>query len=62
MFAQQVPERFVGQFLKIHRAVAGEQIERLPGLIIELHALAGHHDRSGWQRSISGRRLAPAGA
>jgi hypothetical protein len=39
---EQVTKRLVGQLLKIHHPVARQHIERHPGFIIELNALAGH--------------------
>jgi hypothetical protein len=39
---KQVSESFVREFLKIHHTIARKQIDRLPCLIIELHALAGY--------------------
>src|SRR5436309_1044266 len=49
VLAQQVPERLVGQLLKIHHPVAREEIERVPRLVVELDALAGHGG-SGFRR------------
>ena len=42
VLAQQVPERFVREFLKLHHAVARQKIERRLGLIVELHPFARH--------------------
>ena len=43
VLAQQVPEGFLGELLKVHHAVAREEVERRPGLIVELYAFARHH-------------------
>jgi hypothetical protein len=40
---QKVAERLVRQFLKVHHAVACEQVEGLPGRVVELNPLARHH-------------------
>src|ERR1700734_111952 len=42
VFFQDIGEGFIGQFLKRHHAVARQQIERRPALLVQLHALAGH--------------------
>src|SRR5437764_279682 len=42
VFIQEIAERFVCELLKIHHAVAAQQIERLPGRIVKLNTLAGH--------------------
>lgn len=42
MLFQNIGERFIGQFLKRHHAIARQQIERRPTLVVQLHALAGH--------------------
>ena len=42
MLAQQVAERLLGEFLEGHHAVARQQIERRPALLVELDALARH--------------------
>src|ERR1700731_980026 len=40
VLVQEVTEGLVRQFLKRHHAVARKQVEGVPGLQIELHALA----------------------
>ena len=42
VLAQEVPEGFVGELLKVHRTVARQEVERRPGLIVELYAFARH--------------------
>src|SRR5579883_613541 len=42
VLAQEIAERLVGELLKIHHAVARQKVERRPGLLVELHPLAGH--------------------
>jgi hypothetical protein len=37
---QEIGEGLVGEFLEIPHAVSGEQVEGVPGLLIELNALA----------------------
>jgi hypothetical protein len=39
---QEIGERLVGEFLERRHAVAGEQVEHDPGLVVDLNALAGH--------------------
>jgi len=46
VFLQKIPERLGGELLKIHLAVARQEIESAPGLFVERHALAGHLRRS----------------
>src|SRR5262249_44727623 len=42
VLAQEVAKRFVGELLEILHLIAGQKVERVPGLGIELHALARH--------------------
>jgi hypothetical protein len=42
MLFQNIGERFIRQFLERHHAIARQQIERRPALLIQLHALARH--------------------
>ena len=42
VLVEQVAKRFVGKFLERRLTVAGKQIDRGPGLIVELDALAWH--------------------
>jgi len=42
VLAQQVGERLVGELLKRRHAVARQDVERGPGLVVELHPLARH--------------------
>src|ERR1700722_11256766 len=42
VFFQKIAERLVSQFGKILHLVAAEEIDLPPGLVVELHALAGH--------------------
>jgi hypothetical protein len=41
-FLEQVAERLVREFLKIHHPIARKHIERLPRLVLELNTLAAH--------------------
>jgi hypothetical protein len=41
---QQIGEGLVCDLLEVPHAVPGEQIEGIPGLLIELNALAGHYE------------------
>jgi hypothetical protein len=41
VFFQQIGEGLVGRLLEIPHAVPGEQIEGIPGPLIELNAFAG---------------------
>jgi hypothetical protein len=43
MFLEQIAKRFVGQLLKRRAAVASQKVQCIPGLVIELNALAVHH-------------------
>lgn len=56
MLFQEIAKRLVRQFLKIHHAIPSQQIDGLPGAVIELHALP-RHQRACGQRS---RRLGVA--
>jgi hypothetical protein len=42
VFAQKIADGFVGEFLEVSHAVSAEHVESVPGLLIELRALAGH--------------------
>ena len=42
VFAQQVAKRLVGKLLKVFHLVVRQKIQRVPGLVIELNALAAH--------------------
>ena len=42
VLAQQIGERLVRKLLKSRHAVAGEQVERHPRLVVNGYALAGH--------------------
>src|SRR5262245_40681358 len=42
MFAQQVAERLVGKLLKALHAIVRQQVQRMPGLVVELHPFARH--------------------
>lgn len=42
MFAQQVTEGLIREFLEILHLLACEQIHRLPGFIVELYAFTRH--------------------
>ena len=42
MFLEQIGESLVGQFLEVPHAVPTEQVESVPGFLIELYTLAGH--------------------
>jgi hypothetical protein len=42
MFLQQVAESFISQLLEVHHAVPSQQVERVPGLVVELDSLAAH--------------------
>ena len=42
MFAQKIGKSFIGNLLKTHHPVSCQHGERLPGRVIELHALADH--------------------
>jgi hypothetical protein len=42
MLFQHIGERFICQFLERHHAVAREQIESRPALVVQPYALAGH--------------------
>jgi hypothetical protein len=44
MLYQQVPERLIGEFLKILHAISRQEIERVPSLVIEFDVFAGHRD------------------
>src|SRR6516165_1563826 len=55
VFAQQVAKGLVGELLQRLNRIAPEQIQRLPGLLVELHQLApgigrllGHDDLLRW--------------
>jgi hypothetical protein len=48
---EQVGEGLVGEFLEILHAISPEQVESVPGLLIELNALAWH---SGYSSSSGG--------
>jgi hypothetical protein len=39
---EQVTKRLISQFLKAHHAIASQNVERQPGLVIKLDALPGH--------------------
>src|SRR5262245_30272935 len=39
---QQIGKGLVGQFLEVPHGVARQQIERVPGLIVDLHSFARH--------------------
>ena len=41
---QQVLEGLVGELLKGLAAIMRDGVDRLPGLVIKLHALPGHRD------------------
>jgi hypothetical protein len=43
VLAQQVREGLAGEFLEILHSILGEQIECVPGLLIELNTFAGHN-------------------
>jgi hypothetical protein len=43
VLVQKVAESLVREFLKIHHAVACQQVEGLPGCLVELNPLARHH-------------------
>jgi hypothetical protein len=42
MLAQEIHESLVGQRLKRDPAVSRQEIERLPGLLVDLNAFPGH--------------------
>jgi hypothetical protein len=42
MLRKKVGKSFVGDLLEIHHAVARQQIDGRPSLVVELHALARH--------------------
>jgi hypothetical protein len=42
MLFQQVPGRLIGELLEILHAISRQQVESIPGLAVELDALAGH--------------------
>ena len=41
VFAQQIGEGLISELLEVPHAVPGEQVESVPGFLIELNALAG---------------------
>jgi hypothetical protein len=42
MFFEKIGKGFVGKFLERGHLVFGEKVENVPGLIVDLYALAGH--------------------
>ncbi|MEI8150604.1 MAG: hypothetical protein WCG92_03290 [Hyphomicrobiales bacterium] len=42
MLLQQIGESLIGQFLKGRHPIAGEQIERHPGFVVDVDPLARH--------------------
>jgi hypothetical protein len=42
VLVQQIAKGFLGQFLEVHHAVACQEIEGMPSLIVELDAFAWH--------------------
>src|ERR1700728_1704611 len=46
MLFQQIAERLVGELLEVFHLIAAEQIERAPGLVVELDAFARHQSMS----------------
>jgi hypothetical protein len=47
MLFEQVSERFVSEFLKVHASSLRNRDDGLPGLFIELDAFAGIREASG---------------
>ena len=39
---QQISKGLIRKFLKVFHLIAAEKIDLLPGIRVELHALAGH--------------------
>jgi len=63
VFLEEIADRLVAPLLKCFHLTPREQVERLPSLFIELHALAGHDQavllssgrcRRGFGLSLSG--------
>ena len=48
MLLQKIGERLIRECLKISPAVARQRVERDPGLVVELNALAFHSLRLSW--------------
>src|SRR5215510_6082988 len=46
VLAQQIAERLVGELLKLLHLVMRQQVQRVPGLVVELNALAAHYRTS----------------
>jgi hypothetical protein len=42
VFLQQIPKRFIRQFLKVLHLIVAEQVELPQGLFVELHAFTWH--------------------
>jgi hypothetical protein len=58
VFFQQIPERLIGEFLKILHAISRQKIESMPSLVFELDAFAGHRSSSPFSEPT--RSSAPA--
>jgi hypothetical protein len=46
VLAEEIREGLVGEFLEVPHAIPGEQVEGVPGLLIELNAGQGSASRS----------------
>src|ERR1700722_9745969 len=53
---QQVAERLVGDLLEVLHPVMGQKVECVPGLVVELDALAGHDDTPNRRRPTDARK------
>ena len=49
MFFQQIAESLVRKLLKIFHLIATEKIDLSPGLVVQLHPLAGHQLAFFWR-------------
>jgi hypothetical protein len=54
VLAEEIGEGFICEFLEILHAIFGKQIERVPGLVIELNSLPRHGALpiAGWYRAV----------
>jgi hypothetical protein len=55
---EQIAERLIRQFLKVHHAVVSQEINRLPRSIIELNALSRHQPAASTRPLIAAVALA----